>query len=56
VEELGKKCEELESISAEQKMDLADLRNDLCDLRRRLSAKIRCIFEATGQEDLYDME
>jgi hypothetical protein len=56
VEELRKKCEKLESISAEQKMDLVELRDDLRDLRRGLCAKMRCLFEATGHEDLYDVE
>lgn len=53
VEELTKKCEKLESISAEQKMDLAELRDDLC---HGLCAKMRRLFEATGHEDLYDAE
>jgi hypothetical protein len=55
-EELAKKCEKLESISAKQKMDLVELRDDLRDLCRGLCAKMRCLFEATRHEDLYDAE
>jgi hypothetical protein len=56
VEELGRECEKLKSISAEQKMDLAELRDDLRDLHYGLCAKLRCLFVATGHEDLYDVE
>jgi hypothetical protein len=56
VEELSKKCENLESISAKQKMDLAELRDDLRELHRGLCAKMRRLFEAKGHEDLYDVE
>jgi hypothetical protein len=37
-------------------MDLVELRDDLRDLRRGLCAKMRRLFEATGHEDLYDVE
>jgi hypothetical protein len=56
VEGLGRECEKLKSISAEQKMDLAELRDDFRDLRRGLCAKMRHLFVATGHEDLYYVE
>ena len=56
VEELGRECEKLKTIRAEQKMDLAELRDNLRDHRRGLCAKMRHLFVATGHEDLYDAE
>lgn len=52
VEDLGKECEKLKSISTEQNMDLAKLRDDLRDLRHDQCAKMRCLFVATRHKDL----
>jgi hypothetical protein len=56
VEHLSRECEKLRSISAEQKMDLAEHRDDLHDLHHGLCAKMRRLFVATRHEDLYDAE
>ena len=38
---------------AEWKLEIENLQDDLRSLRHGLSAKIKCLYEATGQEELY---
>ena len=43
----------LENQLAERKIEVEELQDDLRLLRRRLSAKMKRLFEATGHKDLY---
>jgi hypothetical protein len=56
VDDLSRECAKLRYISAKQKMDLGELRDDLRDLCRGLCAKMRRLFVATGHKGLYDAE
>ena len=38
---------------AEWKLEIENLQDDLRSLRHGLRAKIKCLYEATGQEELY---
>ena len=42
----------LENQLAERKIEVGELRDDLRLLQRGLSAKMKCLFEATGHKDL----
>ena len=43
----------LEDHLAERKVEIEDIQDDLCTLHRGLSAKIKRLYKATGQEELY---
>ena len=43
----------LEDQLAERKIEVEELRDDLRLLRKKLSAKMKRLFEATGHKDLY---
>ena len=43
----------LEDQFTERKIEVEELQEDLCLLRRGLSAKMKRLFEATGHKDLY---
>ena len=56
MKELEASNEKLRAAYSEQKLDLAELRDDIRDLRRGLCAKMRRLFSATGHAALYDAE
>ena len=53
VQQLRLENRSLEDQLAEGKIEVEELRDDLCLLRRGLSAKMKHLFEATGHKDLY---
>ena len=53
VEQLRLENRHLENQLAERKIEVEELWDDLCLLRRGLSAKMKRLFEATGHKDLY---
>jgi len=53
VQQLRLENRRLEDQLAEGKIEVEELRDDLCLLRRGLSAKMKRLFEATGHKDLY---
>ena len=53
VQQLRLENRHLENQLAERKIEVEELRDDLRLLRRGLSAKMKCLFEATGHKDLY---
>ena len=53
VQQLRLENRRLESQLAERKIEVEELQDDLCLMRRRLSAKMRRLFEVTGHKDLY---
>ena len=53
VQQLHLENRHLEDQLAERKIEVEELREDLRLLRRGLSAKMKCLFEATGHKDLY---
>ena len=53
VQQLRLENRRLEDQLAERKIEVEELRDDLRLLRRGLSAKMKCLFEATGHKDLY---
>jgi hypothetical protein len=38
---------------AERKLEIEELHNDLCCFCCGLSAKLKCLYKATGQEELF---
>ena len=53
VQQLRPENRHLENQLAERKIEVEELRDDLRLLRRGLSAKMKCLFEALGHKDLY---
>ena len=53
VQQLRLENSRLEDQLAERKIEVEELRDDLCLLRHGLSAKMKCLFEATSHKDLY---
>ena len=53
VQQLRLENRRLEDQLAERKIEVEELWDDLCLLRRALSAKMKRLFEATGHKDLY---
>ena len=53
VQQLRLENRHLENQLAKRKIEVEELRDDLRLLQRGLSAKMKCLFEATGHKDLY---
>jgi hypothetical protein len=56
MKELEASNEKLRAAYSEQKLDLAELRDDIREFRRGLCAKMRRLFSTTGHAALYDAE
>ena len=53
VQQLCLENRRLEDQLAERKIEVEELQDDLRLLGRGLSAKMKCLYEATGHKDLY---
>jgi predicted RNase H-like nuclease (RuvC/YqgF family) len=53
VRELHLENRQLGDQLAEWKLEIEELHNDLCSFCRGLSAKLKRLYKATGQEELY---
>jgi hypothetical protein len=56
MKELEANNKKLRAAYSEQKLDLAELKDDVRDLRHDLCAKMMRLFSATGHATLYDAE
>ena len=53
VQQLLQENRHREDLLAERNIEVDELQDDLHLLRRGLSAKMKCLFEAMGHKDLY---
>jgi hypothetical protein len=56
VASLDKETKRLKGVFVKRKMDMDNHRDDICDIRRGLCAKMSLLFVATRHADLFDAE